>query len=91
MMASSVMEMIVSSELSMIAFMRWAISKARLCSVTSRWIADVPMIAPCSSRIGERVIETGNTVPSFGARTVSTRSTCSPALIFATQAAISAT
>ena len=86
MMPSSVLPMIASSELSTIAFMRWASSNARLCSVTSRWTADAPTIAPSSSWIGATVSETGTTDPSFRTRMVSKRLTTLPSLTMATVA-----
>src|SRR5665811_1464275 len=79
MVPSSVLATIASSELSTIAAIRWASANAPFCSVRSRWITDVPTIAPSASRIGETVSETGNTVPSLRTRLVSRCSTCWPA------------
>ena len=44
------------------AAIRSAASIAFLCSVTSREIAEMPVTSPCTPRMGEMVIETGNAV-----------------------------
>ena len=55
-------------------------ASARFSSVTSRPIAEAPMMAPSASRRGDTVTDTWTRRPSLRTRTVSYGSTCSPRL-----------
>jgi len=69
--ASSVLPMMASSEYSTIAAIRREASVASFSSVTSRQIIEAPTTASLWSRMGEVVIQTGTSVPSFRTRSVS--------------------
>ena len=69
--------------------MERAASNACLASDTLRAMVEAPTITPSASRIGVRLSETCNTVPSFRRRSVSRWSITSPRPILARMSVIS--